>query len=108
MPQQPVLQQLSPMLQQLSGLMDVLYDMIVRTPAASLEVPVPQALRNIAVELDNYDMNFTETLRLFQAPQSQGPERLPFRNRSNVTSPQRHLPLKSPTRERIRFQLVTY
>ncbi len=31
---------------------------------------------------------------------------LPFRHRSNVTSPQ-HLSLKSPTRERIRFKLVT-
>ena len=92
---------------EIDGLMDALDDMITRTPAAALEVPVPRARRNIAVELDNDDMDFTEALRLLQAPQSLGPERLPFSSRSNVTSPQRHLPLKSPTRERIRFKLVT-
>ncbi len=52
-------------------------------------------------------MDFTEALRLLQAPQSPGPERLPFRNWSNVTSPQLHLQLKSPTRERIHFKLTT-
>jgi hypothetical protein len=45
-------------------LIDVLDDMIARTPAATPEVPVPRALRNIAVELDNDDMDFTEALRL--------------------------------------------
>ena len=57
----------------IDGLMDALDDMITRTPAAALEVPVPRARRNIAVELDNDDMDFTEALRLLQAPQSQGP-----------------------------------
>jgi hypothetical protein len=91
------------------GLMDVLDDMIVRTPAATPEVLVSRARRSIAVELDNNYMDFTEAQRLVQAPQSPGPERRPFRNRSNVTtgSPQRHLPLKSPISERIRFKLVT-
>ncbi len=91
---------------EIDGLMDVLDDMIARTPAAAPEVPGPRALRNITAELDNDDRDFTEALCLLQAPQSQGPERLPFRNQSNVTSPQRHLPLKSPTHERIRFKLV--
>ncbi len=56
--------------------MDVLDDMIARTPAAAPEVPVQRARHTIAVELDNDDMDFTEALRLLQleAPQSQGPE----------------------------------
>jgi hypothetical protein len=60
----------------MDGLMDVLDDMIARTPAAAPEVPVQRARHTIAVELDNDDMDFTEALRLLQleAPQSQGPE----------------------------------
>ncbi len=77
----------------ITGLMDVLYDMIVRKPAATPEVPVPLARHNIAVELDNDNMDFTEALCLLQAPQSPVPERLPFRNWSNATSPHQHLQL---------------
>jgi hypothetical protein len=92
---------------EIDGLMDVLDDMIIRTPAVTREVSVPRALSSTTVGLDNDDMDFTDTLHLFQAPQSQGPEQLPFRNRSNATSHQQHLPLKSPTSEHIRFKLVT-
>ena len=56
--------------------------------------------------MDEDDMDFPEALRLLQAPQSPGPERLPFKNLFNASSPQRHLPLKSSTRERICFKLV--
>ena len=57
--------------------------------------------------MEEDDMDFPEALRLLQAPQSQGPERLPFKNLFNYSSPQQHLPLKSLTRERICFKLVT-
>ena len=52
-------------------------------------------------------MDFPEALHLLQAPQWPGPERLPFKNLSNASSPQRHLPLKSPTHGHICFKLVT-
>ena len=91
---------------EIDGLLDDLDDLIDRSPAAPLAVQVPRARRNLAVEMDKEEMDFSETLRLLQAPQSPGPERLPFKNLSNATSPQRHLPLKSPTRGRISFKLV--
>ena len=92
---------------EINGLLDNLDDMIDRSPAAPLAVPVPRARRNLAVELDKDEMDFSETLRLLQAPQSTGPERLPFKNLSNIPSPQRHQSAKSPTRGRISFKLVT-
>ena len=92
---------------EINGLMDALCHMIDRTPAATPEVLLPRLRRNLAVEMDEDDMDFPEALRLLQAPQSPGPERLPFKNLSNASSPQRHLLLKSLTRERICFKLVT-
>jgi hypothetical protein len=89
------------------ALMDVLDDMIVRTPAIMPEVPVPRAQLNIAIELDNENTDFTEALCLLRAPQSPGPKRLTFRYRFNATSHQRHLPLKNSTSELIRSKLVT-
>jgi hypothetical protein len=91
---------------EIDGLLDDLDDMIDRSPAAPLAVQVPRARRSLAVELDKEEMEFSETLRLLQAPPSPRPERLPFKNLSNAISPQRHLPLKSPTRGRISFKLV--
>ena len=89
---------------EIDGLLDNLDDMINRSPAAPLAVPGPRARR---IELDKDKMDFSETLRLLQAPQSTGPERLPFKNLSNITRPQRHQTPKSPTCGRISFKLVT-
>ena len=58
---------------EINGLMDALRDMSDRTPAATPEVLLPRSWRNLAVEMDEDDMDFPEALRLLQAPKSQGP-----------------------------------
>ena len=73
---------------EINGLMDALCDMIDRTPAATPEVLLPRSRRNLAVEMDEDDMDFPEALCLLQAPPLPGPERLPFKNLSNASSPQ--------------------
>jgi hypothetical protein len=70
---------------EINGLMDALCDMIDRTPAATPEVLLPRSRRNLAVEMDEDDMDFPEALRLLQAPQLQGAEQLPFKNLSYKT-----------------------
>ena len=44
---------------EINGLLDNLDDMIDRSPAAPLAVPVPRARRNLAVELDKDEMDFS-------------------------------------------------
>ena len=92
---------------EINCLMDALCYMIDRTPAATPEVLLPLSRRNLAVAMDEKDMDFPEALRLLQAPQFPGPKQLPVKNLSNASSPHRHLPLKSPTRGHIYFKLVT-
>ena len=54
---------------EIDGLLDDLDDLIDRHPAALLAVQEPLARRNLAVEMDKEEMDFSETLRLLQAPQ---------------------------------------